>query len=434
MKLLFLAHRIPYPPNKGDKIRSYHELRALTERGHEVHLLAFADDVRDLHHQVDLARWCTSVRIVRLRKVWAKLRALLTLLTSRPLSLGYFDSRKMRRLVKRAMAQHRFDAVFVFSSPMAQYVPAEWRSRTVVDLVDVDSEKWREYAARTSPPHSRVYAVEAERLKQYELDLVASCANSILTTRREADLLSELDEFTRRARLRIITNGVDAEYFQPAKNSATNSMLTFRTRATKTQEEAAKQTRPRLVFVGAMDYFANVEAVRWFVADVFPLIRQQEPQAEFCIVGSNPTAEINKLANQPGIVATGTVEDVRPYLHSATTCVVPLRIARGVQNKLLEAMACGKAIVATPEAAAGLRVVHEEQLLLADSPAEFAASVIETIRNESLREQLGEQARRFVELEHDWQPLLQKLVDLLEAIGQRRTTTETQNIRVIARH
>jgi glycosyltransferase involved in cell wall biosynthesis len=188
------------------------------------------------------------------------------------------------------------------------------------------------------------------------------------------------------------------------------------------------------VFVGAMDYFANVEAVRWFANEVFPLIRQEEPQTEFYIVGSNPIAEVKKLAECPGVTVTGTVEDVRPYLHSATTCVVPLRIARGVQNKLLEAMACGKAIVATPEAAAGLRLAHEEQLLLAGSPVEFAAAVVETIRNESLRENLGWRARRFVEAEHNWQPLQQKLAELIENIAQRRTEFDRTNVRAIARH
>lgn len=430
MKLLFLAHRIPFPPNKGDKIRSYHELRALTERGHEVHLLAFADDVRDLHHQVDLARWCASVRIVRLRKFWAKLRALVTLLTSRPLSLGYFGSRKMRRLVKHALEQHQFDAVFVFSSPMAQYVPAEWRSRTVVDLVDVDSEKWREYATRTSPPYSWLYGIEARRLRSFEYEIVAGFAHSILTTRREAELFEELDEFTRRAKVRILTIGVDGEYFQVQATPETGGKLIRHPAAM----QQASETRPQLVFVGAMDYFANVEAVRWFANEVFPLIRKEEPQAEFCIVGSNPAAEVKKLAERPGITVTGTVEDVRPYMHRATTCVVPLKIARGVQNKLLEAMACGKAIVATPEAAAGLRLAHEEQLLLAESPAEFAAAVVETIRDESLRERLGWRARRFVETEHDWQPLQQKLAELIETVGQRRPEVEQTNVRAIARH
>ncbi|MFN0109565.1 MAG: glycosyltransferase [Blastocatellia bacterium] len=475
MKLLFLAHRIPYPPNKGDKIRSHHELRALVERGHEVHLLAFADDSHDLHYQIDLGRLCASVRIIRLRKVWAKLRALFTLLSSRPLSLGYFDSWKMRRLVKRALKQQCFDAVFVFSSSMAQYIPPEWRSRTVVDLVDVDSEKWREYAARTSPPQSWIYSLEARRLRAFEYEIVAGFANSILTTSREADLLTELDEFTRRARLRILTMGVDANYYQPVRSGKPGSVIALRPvndgakfaepihrRGAKNAEEAQSERQnlcapsaelrasavkkshdsvfsssalgsTRLVFVGAMDYFANVEAVQWFVAEVFPLIRHQEPLTEFVIVGSNPTAAVKKLAEQPGVKVTGTVADVRPYLREATLCVIPLRIARGVQTKMLEAMACGKAIVATSDAAAGLRLAHDDQALLADSSSEFASTVIELIRNQELRERLGEQARRFVEMEHDWKPLLQKLTDLLEAVGQRRAPTKTKNIRAIAR-
>ncbi len=451
MKLLFLAHRIPYPPNKGDKIRSYHELRALTERGHEIHLLAFADHVNDLDYQVDLARLCASVRIVRLKKFWAKLRALATLLTSLPLTFGYFNSRKMRRLVERAMRQTNFDAIFVYSSAMAQYIPADWRSRTIVDLVDVDSEKWNEYAKQTSWPHSWLYGVEAQRLKEFEMEIVARFANSILTTRREADLLSDLDEFTRRARVRIVTNGVDLDYFQPWSDEQKNDSYT------KAHKEVRKTDRgslafirdtsrdfvekdflkargiPCLVFTGAMDYFANVQAVKWFVAEILPLIRQQEPQTEFMIVGSNPTTEVNKLTEQPGVRVTGTVNDIRPYLREATVCVVPLKTARGVQNKLLEAMACGKAIVATSESAAALQVTDKEQLLIADSPEEFAAAVIEAIRDENLREKLGWQARRFVETEHNWQPLLLKLIELLENVGQRRTETEITNVRSIMR-
>jgi sugar transferase (PEP-CTERM/EpsH1 system associated) len=429
MKLLFLAHRIPYPPNKGDKIRSYHELRALSEHGHEIHLLAFADDANDLDYQVDLARLCASVQIVRLRKLWAKLRALATLLTSLPLTLGYFNSRKMRRLVKRAIEQKGFDAIFVYSSAMAQYIPVDWRSRTIVDFVDVDSEKWHEYAERTSGLHSWLYGVEARRLKKFELEIVAGFANSVLTTRREANLLSDLDEFTRRARVRIIINGVDLDYFQPSVRGSVYPLVTKRSTGSKSRDIST----PRLVFTGAMDYFANVQAVQWFVAEILPLIRQHEPQTEFLIVGSNPNNEVKKLAEQPGVRVTGTVKDIRPYLREATACVVPLRIARGVQNKLLEAMACGKAVVATSESAAGLRVTNKEQLLIADSPADFAAAVIEAIRDENLREKLGWQARRFVEAEHNWQPLLLKLIELLENVGQRRTETESTNVRSIMR-
>lgn len=421
MKLLFLAHRIPYPANKGDKIRSFNELRAMVERGHEVHLIAFADDLRDLNHQVDLARWCTSVQIVPLHKNIAKIRAAACLPSVRPFSFGYFGMLKMKRLIKRALAEQNFDAVFAYSSVMTQYVPPEWQSRTVVDLVDMDSEKWFEYARRSSALKAWLYRTEGKRLRKYEHKIVASFANSILTTEREAALLDNLDEFTRRARLRIITNGVDLDQFHPVETDSLS-------------ESTRRWNNPRLVFTGAMDYYANVQAVEWFVNEVFPLIKQQEPRAEFFIVGSNPVAAVKKLAERQGVTVTGFVEDIQSYLHEATACVIPLQIARGVQNKLLEAMACGKAVVATPEAASAFRVTRDEQLLIAASANEFAEAAVQAIRDEALRKRLGWNARRFVEIEHDWQPLLQRLIELVESAGQRRIETESRNVRAIARH
>jgi len=413
MKLLYLAHRIPYPPNKGDKIRSFHELQALVERGHEVHLLAFADDLNDLNYQVDLSRMCASVEIVPLRRVWAGARALANLIGSRPLSLGYFASRKMRRLVERAVSNHNFDAVFVYSSTMAQYAPRELASRTVVDMVDVDSEKWRAYADRANPLMSRLYSLEWKRLREYEYEIVTRFANTVVTTRREAALLDRLDEFTRRARLRAITNGVDLDYFQPST-------------------QPPDTISPRLVFIGAMDYFANVEGARYFAEEVFPLIRSRESRAKFSIVGANPTIEVKKLTRRQGVTVTGFVPDVRPYLREATVCVVPLRIARGVQNKVLEAMAAGKAVIASPEAAAGLRVVDGEHLMLGGAPERFASAALEVIRDGSLRESLETRARHFVEAEHDWKPLLQKLVELVETAGAREHKPGRPNTRAIA--
>lgn len=434
MKLLFLAHRIPYPPNKGDKIRSYHELRAFAEHGHEVHLLAFADDLRDLNYQVDLARWCATVHIVRLQKLWAMLRALLHLFTSRPLTLGYFGSWRLKRLVNRALKEKEFDAIFVYSAAMANYVPQAWQSRTVVDLVDVDSEKWREYAAHAAPLQAWLYRKEALRLRKYECEIIANFANTILTTPREAALLSELDEFTRRARLRIITNGVDLEYFQPSKLGGPIPLAQEQCGRLSPAAARSAISGQHLVFTGAMDYYANVEAVEWFVKNVFPVIRQQEPRTQFFIVGSNPVKRVTRLSRQPGVIVTGFVEDVRPYLHMAMTCVIPLQIARGVQNKLLEALATGKAVVATPEAAAGLSVQDGDELLVAGAPAEFAAATLRIIRDEHLRKHLEWRARRFVEARHDWTPKLQTLVELVELIAQRRTESESQTARATARY
>ena len=415
MKLLFLAHRIPYPPNKGDKIRSYHQLRALAERGHEVHLLAFADDPRDLGYQVDLAKSCASVEVVPLNPQRAKLKSITNLFGKRPLSLGYFGSRKMRGLVRDKCAAENIDAVFVYSSTMAQYVPREMVSRTVVDLVDVDSEKWRDYARNRHAPLSWLYEMEFRRLRNYEHEIVARHAHTILTTPREAAHLNRVDEFTRRARLRTITNGVDLKHYRPEpwRISLLDKMPIGE------RQWFADPAAPRLVFTGAMDYYANVEGVRWFVEEVLPLIRRREPHAQFLIVGSNPTDEVKRLGQQRGVVVTGRVDDVRPYLLAATACVVPLRIARGVQNKVLEAMAAGRAIAATPEAVAGLNVADDDQLLLGETPHKLAEAVVRLVRDEQLRARLGAEARSFVETEHDWTPLLQRFVELIEGVGAR---------------
>jgi polysaccharide biosynthesis protein PslH len=420
MKLLFLAHRIPYPPNKGDKIRSFHQLRALNERGHEIHLLAFADDPRDLGYQVDLAQFCASVQIIPLKRQWARLGALRALFSSRPLSLGFYESTQMRQAVSAKTAAEDFDAVFVYSSTMAQYVPRALASRTLVDLVDVDSEKWRDYARTTRGPQAWLYKLEGKRLRRYEQELVGTYAQTLLTTPREAALLNQVDEFTRRARLRTLTNGVDLQHYRPEpwRLSALDKL------PLNERQWFADPAAPRLVFTGAMDYYANIEGVQFFVEEVLPRVREREPRAEFLIVGSNPTEAVKQLGKQAGVQVTGFVEDVRPYLQAATVCVAPLRIARGVQNKVLEALAVGKAVASTTEGVAGLNVTDGDQLLIANSPRKLAEYIINLIRNEGLRCELGERARRFVEEQHDWAPLLQRFVEMLEALAARHGNSQ----------
>jgi sugar transferase (PEP-CTERM/EpsH1 system associated) len=417
MKILFLAHRIPYPPNKGDKIRSFHELRALAERGHEVHLLAFADDPRDLGYQVDLAKICAHVEILPLNRRWARFNAMRSLLGKRPLSLGFYTNRRMQRAVASQCAQHKFDAIVVYSSTMAQYVPRALALRTVVDLVDADSEKWRDYADRVGFPMRQVYRAEWQRLRQYEHEIVSTYAHTMLTTPREAQLLNRVDEFTRHARLRTLTNGVDLQHYRPEPWR----LSTLDKMPTAERQWFADPSAPRLVFTGAMDYYANIEGVKYFVEHVLPLVHLQEPRAEFMIVGSNPTEEVQTLGRHANITVTGFVNDVRPYLQAATVCIAPLRIARGVQNKVLEAMAAGKAIVATAEAVAGLHATDGEHLLIGKTPPQLAHQIVTLIRDDKLRTELGEGARGFVEDHHDWEPLLQRFAELVEGIGARHT-------------
>lgn len=418
MKILLLTHRTPYPPNKGTQVRPFHVMKALKERGHQIHLAAFAESEADLGTQTALAKFCASVTLIPRHRLRAGLQAGLSLLGTRPLSLGYFGSRQMRKAVHQLVAKQGIEAGYVWSSSMAQYVPSELASRTVVDMGDVDSEKFRDYAQEMRWPMSQVYDIEWRRLRQYEYRIVRTFAHTVLVAPREIALLDELDEFTRHTRLHSITNGVDLERFRP------DAFPPFAPESLPDNEQhfLTDPDAIRIVFTGAMDYYPNVEAVRYFAQEVFPLVQQREPRVEFLIVGSDPTPEVLQLAERPGIKVTGFVKDVRPYLAAATLCVIPLRIARGVQNKALEAMASGRAVVASPDVTAGLKAEDGEHLLVANTSTEFVAAVLKLIADEPFRETMGMAARRFVEEEYAWGPLMEQMALLLETSGRRTAT------------
>jgi sugar transferase (PEP-CTERM/EpsH1 system associated) len=413
MRVLFLAHRVPYPPDKGDKIRAFQELRALVARGHQVHLFAFADDPEDVRHRATLAELGATVEIIPLDPWRAKLRALAGLVGRAPLSIRYFASAQMRRSVVCSLAGRELDAALVSSGPMAQYVPPALAARTVVDLVDVDSEKWLAYAHRRSPPWSWLFRVEWRRLRRYERAIVDRFAHTVVTTAREAALLERPDDATLPTSLHAITNGVDLERYRPATWPGSEPI---RLPAAERRFLPAS-AGPRLVFTGVMDYYPNVDAVRYFAEEVLPLVRACEPRAELLVVGRDPIRSVRRLGERPGVTITGYVEDVRPYLAAATVCVAPLRVARGVQNKILEAMASGRPVVATPEAAAGLRTDDGEHLLVGRDAAELAGAVVSVIRDARLRTELGARARAFVEREHGWGPMMERLARLVESVA-----------------
>jgi polysaccharide biosynthesis protein PslH len=416
MRILYLAHRIPYPPNKGDKIRSFHEIQGLQRRGHEVDVLAFADDPRDMTEREPLARHCASADVVRLEPWTARARSLLGLASRAPLSVRYFGVAEMRRRVARRLAERRHDGYLAYSSTMAQYVPETLRDRAVVDLVDVDSEKWSEYSRRYGAPMSAVYRIEAARLRQYELSIVRRFRHSVVTTEKEADLLRDDLGPQARDQLHAIGNGVDLDAFSP---EAAAAALRAGVGASE-QRYLTPGAGPVLVFTGAMDYYANVDAVCWFVAEVWPAVRRCHPDARFLIVGSRPAPPVRSLGERPGVIVTGFVDDTRPYLAAADLAVVPLRIARGIQNKVLEAMACGKATVATPEAAAGVSAAAGRELAVSEGAAAFTASVLQALADPAGRERLGAAARAFVEREHRWTSFLGRFCELVESAAERR--------------
>ncbi len=413
MKILLFSHRTPYPPHKGNQIRPFNVLTSLVVRGHEVHLLAFAEGEEELATKTKLEEYCASATLIPLNRLTGNIKALLSLPTNTPPSVAYFNSAALHQAVKRLVATHGIEAMVVYSSTMSQYVPPEFRPHTVVDMADVDSEKWLDYAQEKRPPMSWVYNLEGQRLRSYEYWIVRNFGYSSLHTQREINVLAELTAAEKK-KLIPITNGVDLAKFRPglfppfAPECVPENERKFFTDA----------AAPRIVFTGAMDYYPNAEACVWFAHSIFPTIRAQHPTAQFLIVGSKPTPQVVALNQLPGVVATGFVDDVRPYLAAAKVCVIPLRIARGVQNKALEAMASGRAVIATPDVITGVGATAPDHLLMARNEQEFAAAVRQVLRDDALRTRLEQSARDFVERECSWKPLMDRFASLVEAVGR----------------
>ena len=396
--LLFLVHRIPYPPNKGDKIRSWNILAHLAER-YRVHVGCFIDDPHDWQFTHRIEAIAASAHFVNLNRRSATLKSLTSLLTGAPQTCGFYDSRDMRDWVRRTADANALERVFVYSSSMAQYLPdtVSDTCRTVIDFVDIDSDKWRQYAERKSWPMNQVYRREARTLFAYEKKMAAVADASVFVSEDEAALFRSMAPDLG-ARVHGIANGVDCEFFDPAAVGVSP------------YDSAA----PRLVFTGAMDYWANVDAVTWFADEIFCGIRTQVPDTEFWIVGANPTPDVVRLGARDGIHITGRVEDVRPYIRHADVSVAPLRVARGIQNKVLEAMALEMAIVASPEAMEGINAEEGAEYVLADGAEAYIARTSALLTSDN-RAEMGRAARRRVVDHYGWSSSLQKFESLLEA-------------------
>jgi sugar transferase (PEP-CTERM/EpsH1 system associated) len=395
--LLLLIHRIPYPPNKGDKIRSYHLLKHLAQH-YRVHLATFVDDANDWQYVPHVEALCASSHFAAMQPLLARVKSLGALLKNRSLSLDYYRDAAMARWVKDTVAAHKIGRVLVFSSAMAQYADPYRDARRVIDFCDVDSDKWRQYAEQKSWPMSWLYRYEANQLLAYERQVARDYDASLFVSAPEADLFRQLaPEST--ARIGHFSNGVDTEYFSPEHALA--------------NPYAAGERA--LVFTGAMDYWPNVDAVQWFAADIFPALRERFGDVRFYIVGSRPAPAVQALAKLPGVVVTGTVPDVRPYIAHAAVAVAPLRIARGIQNKVLEAMAMAAAVVVSPQALEGIEAVPGADLVLAPDGAAFIAAVAALLAGpDSARTALGAAARARVQARYSWSSNLACIGESLE--------------------
>lgn len=396
-KLLFLAHRIPYPPNKGDKIRSYNILKHLAAR-FEVHLGAFVDDAADYQHVGVLEALCKRVHTVPLHGRRQRALSLTGLLTGEPLSVRYFHSRRMQRWVDDSLAASPPDAVFVFSSTMAQYVMPRPQHipLMICDMVDVDSAKWTQYAAEAHGPKRFIFAREGRELAAFERTVVQQFNATTFVSDEERDVYLAGDPRAS-ARVDAFRNGVDLAYFDPA--------------ITHTSPYPAEVIP--VVFTGAMDYRANVDAVTWYAQHVHERVVSKLPQVRFYIVGSNPTTDVERLARLAGIEVTGRVEDIRPYIAHAACVVAPLRVARGLQNKVLEAMALDRPLVVTPAAIEGIPHEPCAHLEVCDTADDFAAAVVATLERTESADPAAPRSRDIIERDFSWQANLAVLDRLL---------------------
>jgi sugar transferase (PEP-CTERM/EpsH1 system associated) len=392
--LLLLIHRIPYPPNKGDKIRSYHLLKHLAQH-YRVHLATFVDDEDDWQHVPKVEAMCTTSHFAKLDPLTGRVRSLGAFLGKRALSFDYYRNAGMQDWVDQAMASHNIDRVLVFSSPMAQYAERYPKARRVVDFCDIDSDKWRQYAQQKSWPMSWVYRREADTLLAYERHVAKTTDASLFVSAPEADLFRTLAPESD-AKIGYFNNGVDTEYFSPAR----------------AYERPYGEGERALVFTGAMDYWPNIDAVQFFAAEVFPQLLAADPSLRFYIVGARPAAAVQALAANPGVKVTGTVPDVRPFIHHAEICVAPLRIARGIQNKVLEAMAMARPVVVSGQALEGIDAVPGRELLLADGAAAFIATITGLLAQPDAS--LGAAARAKVESQYSWPANLARIEARLE--------------------
>jgi sugar transferase (PEP-CTERM/EpsH1 system associated) len=395
VRVLYLCHRIPYPPNKGDKIRAFYQLRAMAER-HEVDLCTLADDAGDLVHRSALLKYCHDVTVAPIYPKIARLRSLPYLLTRTPLTIPYFHSAELQRAIRKTLAARRYDRIFIYSSAMAQYVEPAGRIPTILDLVDVDSDKWIQYARCTRFPFSALYRREGQALRKYEKKIAEKAACVLVSTEREAQLMHEISAA---AHVHVVPNGVDVDYFNPALVPLNSKTLS---------------TTPAIIFTGDMSYFPNAEAVTWFAWKVLPMVRQSIANIRFLIVGRNPSPGVTKLQQIEGVEVTGLVPDVRAHFARAQVAVAPFSIAAGIPNKILEAMAYGLPVVATPRAAQGLYPRVAEMVHTGNTAEELASRLVVLLRDPQLAHRIGLEGRCRVTDDYSWGSALDRLLQLLE--------------------
>jgi polysaccharide biosynthesis protein PslH len=402
VRILYLAQRVPYPPDRGDKISSWHHIERLA-LGHQVTVVAFAHDDADREAAVELTRRGIETHTVDLGSATLRqLRSLVWLPTLRPLTLSFYGSSKLQKVVNRLAPKN--DVGMAFSSSMGKFLIPHRNLARVIVFAELDSDKWRQYAKFQSWPKSWIYAREHRTLFRFESALARMADHNVLVTSLEEEIFNQLIPGAPSV---VVRNGVNLEHYQPDG----------------TPEPG------HLVFVGVMDYYPNVQGCVWFVENVLPRLRDRHPNVHLSIVGARPNKTVLALASHPGVEVTGRVDDPREWLRRAQVSVAPLHIARGIQNKVLEAMAMGLPVVATTNATQGVGGRDGDHYLVADDVDGQVTAISELLDDPDRAVELGRAGRTFVERTCDWQRTLKPLDTILEDFSghaERRAAREMQ--------
>lgn len=384
MRIFFISQRVPFPPDRGDKIATFNQIRHLS-RTHEVHVFCTADGLQDIANISDLDRYAKSVTAVPVTPWNSRLRAVKALVLGGPLSVAGYRENQLHASIQEAYARLRPDVLIVYSGNVAQYAEHFPATPRIIQFVDMDSAKWGQYADRSRIPLKWVYRIEQRRLLEYERMIGHSFSRASVCTRSEQ---RDFERLIPNVPVSVIGNGVDLEYFRSAGHPKKPGSITF---------------------TGVMDYLPNVDAVLWFCDEVLPLIQAKVTDASFAICGSRPVKAVQRLARRRGVTVTGRMPDMRPYLDSAEVFVAPLRMARGIQNKVLEALAMGLPCVSSVRAWGGTVIPQGEGILVADHPREFASHIVRLLQDDNYRADMARRGRLAVESNYTWDLQMQAL-------------------------
>lgn len=395
MKILYVCHRFPFPPKRGGKIRPFNMIRHLAQN-HEVTVASLVRSETEAAEGEGIAPHCARFVMARVRDPVQSLRMVARLPRSTPSSMGFFYSASLRRKIAQLLRDERYDLIFVHCSSVAQYVADVTDTPKILDFGDMDSQKWLEYAHYKRFPLSAGYWLEGMKLQRAERRLATRFDLCTTTTRAEWETL---ESYGTGVATDWFPNGVDASYFSPSEEPYDPGTISF---------------------IGRMDYYPNQECMFDFCANTLPLLRAARPGVKLLIVGADPSPAVRRLGELPGVTVTGSVPDVRPYVRRSAAMVAPLNIARGTQNKILEAMAMGVPVVASKVASGGIDAVPDAHLLVADSPQQYAQALLRIMDDPQERARLSAAGRECMLTRHDWTNSMRRLDTIIQRCLDRR--------------